>query len=305
MSKKVDADETAIVPAENVLSSPEGEIKADSLIVIETLPVITEQLQSIKPVIEKKISNVLALDCNKNTVKAIKDLRADLNADFENLEQRRKFVKSKVMEPYEDFNKVYKNCVTTLFEDADAKLKARINEVDEIRKAEKRTAVETFFNEYLQSQNIDFVTFNDANINVTLNSSKKGLLEQAKAYIDRISDDLKLIDTQEHKEEILVEYKKSLNVSSAITTVCDRHKAIEAEKVKKEQAEQVEAERQAAVDKVKAAAAEDAPLSTPKVAEDDPLIRMRMGNTLIEARRSDCIILKRLISNGRYKILIK
>lgn len=303
MSKKVDADETAIVPAENVLSSQEGEIKADSLIVIETLPVITEQLHSIKPVIEKKVSNVLALDCNASTVKAIKVLRADLRADFENLEKRRKFVKSKVMEPYEEFNKVYKDCVTTIFEDADAQLKARIDEVDEIRKAEKRTEVETFFNEYLQSQNIDFVTFNDANINVTLNSSKKGLLEQAKAYIDRISDDLKLIDTQEYKEEILVEYKKSLNVSSAITTVCDRHKAIEAEKVKKEQAEQAEAERQAAVDKVKAAAAEDAPLSAPKAAAADPVIIMKLGTTRIKAKKSDCVILKNLLSNGRYEIL--
>lgn len=303
MSKKVDADETAIVPAENVLSSQEGEIKADSLIVIETLPVITEQLHSIKPVIEKKVSNVLALDCNASTVKAIKVLRTDLRADFENLEKRRKFVKSKVMEPYEEFNKVYKDCVTTIFEDADAQLKARIDEVDEIRKAEKRTEVETFFNEYLQSQNIDFVTFNDANINVTLNSSKKGLLEQAKAYIDRISDDLKLIDTQEYKEEILVEYKKSLNVSSAITTVCDRHKAIEAEKVKKEQAEQAEAERQAAVDKVKVAAAEDAPLSTPKTVEADPVIIMKLGATKIKAKKSDCVILKNLLSNGRYEIL--
>lgn len=303
MSKKVDADETAIVPAENVLSSSEGEIKADSLIVIETLPVITEQLQSIKPVIEKKISNVLALDCNKNTVKAIKDLRSDLRADFENLEQRRKFVKSKVMEPYEDFNKVYKDCVTTLFEDADEKLKKRIDEVDEARKAEKRAEVETYFNELLQSKNIDFVTFADANINVTLNSSKKGLLEQAKAYIDRISDDLKLIDTQEYKEEILVEYKKSLNASSAITTVCDRHKAIEAEKVKKEQAEQIEAERRAAVDKVKVAAAEDAPLSTPKTVEADRVIIMKLGTTRIKAKKSDCIILKNLLSNGRYEIL--
>lgn len=302
MSKTTE-NETAIATKNSAEIVTSEDIKADSLIVIETLPVITEQLQSIKPVIEKKISNVLALDCNKNTVKAIKDLRADLNADFENLEQRRKFVKSKVMEPYEDFNKVYKNCVTTLFEDADAKLKARINEVDEIRKAEKRTEVENYFNEYLKSQNIDFVTFADANINVTLNSTKKGLLSQAKAYIDRISDDLKLIDTQEYKEEILVEYKKSLNVSSAITTVRDRHKAIEAEKIKNEQAEQAKAEQREAVNKVKAAAVEDTPLSTPKTVEADPVIIMKLGATKIKAKKSDCVILKNLLSNGRYEIL--
>ena len=46
---------------------------------------------------------------------------------------------------------------------------------------------------------------------------------------------LKLIDTQEHKTEILVEYKQSLNVSQAITSVTNRFKAIEEEKKRQEE----------------------------------------------------------------------
>ena len=41
-------------------------------------------------------------------------------------------------------------------------------------------------------------------------------------FIDKISSDLDLIDTQQNKDEILVEYKKDLNVSRAITEVAKR-----------------------------------------------------------------------------------
>ena len=65
----------------------------------------------------------------------------------------------------------------------------------------------------------------------------KSLKEQAKYFIDKVADDLKLIETQEHKAEILVEYKQTLNVSNAITTVANRFKAIEEEKVRQQEKE--------------------------------------------------------------------
>lgn len=311
MSEKVIVNENENIPAENtelvVAENPPSEdITVESLIVVKQLPVIEEQLKSIKAVIEKKVANVLALDCNEKTVNAIKVLRTDLRKDFEELEQRRKLVKNKVMEPYEAFDKVYKECVTNIFEDADGKLKKRIDEVDNARKAEKRAETEAYFNEYLQSKNIDFVTFEDAKINVTLNASKKSLLEAAKAFIDRICDDLKLIDTQEHKEEILVEYKKSLNVSSAITSVSERHKAIEAERERQQEAQAIKETEQATVDKVNAAKAETAPLTAPKTApktasDEDKVIIMTVGK--VKAKKSDLLILKQLLTNGKYEII--
>ena len=204
----------------------------DGLITIKQLPIIEEQLKSIEANIKSKVSGVLALECTENTVKAIKVLRADLNKDFAELEERRKLVKKKVMEPYEAFEAIYKERVTNIFKSTDDTLKKRIDYVENALKAEKRTEVESYFNEYRDSKQIDFVEFCNANINVTLSASKKSLKEAAKAFIDRICNDLELIGTQEHKEEILVEYKQSLNVSSSITMVCARHKAIEDERKK-------------------------------------------------------------------------
>lgn len=274
----------------------------NDLIVVKQLPVIEEQLKTIKVNIEDKVSGVLALECTEGTVKAIKVLRADLTKDFKELEERRKLVKSKILAPYEAFETIYKECVTDIFKSADTELKKRIDDVENNLKYEKRKEIEDYFNEYAKSKNIDFIGFFDANINVTMSASKKSLMEQAKAFIDKIYDDLKLIDTQEHKEEILVEYKATLNVSNAITSVSERHKAIEKEKAKQEIAEQMKQEQAEVIEKVNEAKAE--PLSAPKeVSDDDKIIIMKIGNTRIRAKKSDCKILKNLLTNGKYEIL--
>ena len=136
--------------------------------------------------------------------------------------------------PYEDFENSYKKYISDKYKSADVELKNKIDTVENELKVNKKAEVVNYFNEYLSSKNIDFIKYEQANINITLTVSMKSLKEQAKNFIDKIADDLNLIDTQEHKAEILVEYKQSLNVSQAITTVTNRFKAIEEEKAKQE-----------------------------------------------------------------------
>ena len=88
----------------------------------------------------------------------------------------------------------------------------------------------SYFEEYKKSLGIDFVTYEQVNLNITMSVSLKKLKETIKTFLDKVMDDLKLIATQEHKDEILYEYKRSLNVSVAITSVTERYKAIEEEK---------------------------------------------------------------------------
>ena len=92
--------------------------------------------------------------------------------------------------------------------------------------------------------------YENAGINVTLSASMKSLKEQAKSFIDRITDYLALIDTQEHKAEIMVEYKKTLNFSQAITTVTSRLKAIEEQKQQEIERQQRIEEEKKVVEKV-------------------------------------------------------
>ncbi len=206
----------------------------NSLIIVKQLPVIEEQLKVVSAEIDAKVSGAIGLVCTEENVKTIKEIRATLNKESKEFEDKRKQVKAEIMKPYEEFEAIYKECISDKYKKADVELKNKIDSVENELKANKKTEVVNYFNEYLNSKNIDFITYEQANINITLTASMKSLKEQAKNFIDKIADDLKLIDTQEHKAEILVEYKQSLNVSNAITTVSDRFKAIEEEKDKQE-----------------------------------------------------------------------
>lgn len=212
----------------------------EGLIVIKQLPVIEEQLKQVSLEIEKKVNEALNLICTEETVKTVKDVRAMLNKESKEFEDKRKQVKTEVMKPYEEFEKIYKECIADKYKKADVELKNKIDSVENELKENKKTEVVNYFNEYLNSKNIDFITFERANINITLSASMKSLKEQSKNFIDKIADDLNLIDTQEHKAEILVEYKQSLNVSNAITTVNNRFKAIEEEKAKQEREKELQ-----------------------------------------------------------------
>lgn len=205
------------------------------LIVVKQLPIIQEQLKQLPTEIEQKVENAKKLVCTEETVKEIKQVRADLNKEFKDLETQRKLVKEQVLAPYMQFEEVYKQYVSDKYKNADIELKNKVDSVENELKTKKEQEVKDYFEEYKTANNIDFITYEQARINVTLSASMKSLKEQAKAFIDKIVDDLKLIETQEHKAEILVEYKQSLNVSQAITTVTIRFKAIEEEKKKQEE----------------------------------------------------------------------
>lgn len=216
-------------------------ITEGQVITIKQLPIIEERLQLIKAEIDAKTQHVLALDCNDATVKAIKSLRADLNKDFSELEEKRKEVKRAVMSPYERFEEVYTECVTNIYKQTDAILKGRIAIVENAIKANKEKEIRVYYDEYAESLGIDFVPYEKSGITVTLSASTKKLKEQAAAYLDRIADELKLIGTQpqELQPEILVEYKRTVNVAYSIQTVIERKKAIEEEAERaRQQAEQ-------------------------------------------------------------------
>ena len=217
----------------------------NEIIVVKQLPVIVEQLQTIKADVTARTSDVMNLVVNEDTVKEVKAIRAELNKEFKYWEDKRKEVKTAIMQPYDNFEAAYKDCITTVYKTADVDLKNKIDSVESELKQNRAREVLDYFNEYLCSVEAvtgislyDFVTFEKANINITLSASLKSLKKQAKEFIDRICEDVNLIGTQEHKDEIWHEYKSTLNASSAITTVVNRHKAIEEAKAR-------EAERQA------------------------------------------------------------
>ena len=271
------------------------------LIEVKQLPVIEEQLRSVSTVIDERVKNATSLVCTEESVKTIKEIRAELNKDYKEFESKRKLVKEQVLKPYNDFENVDKECISDKFRNADIILKGKIDNVENELKAKKEKEIKEYFEEYKTANNIGFITYGQARINVTLSASMKSLKEQAKQFIDKIVDDLKLIETQEHKTEILVEYKQTLNVSQAITTVTNRFKAIEEEKKKEEQkVVHIEMNENHEITKESYEQLENIfnkPLEQPKEEIQEDILTLRFT---VRGTRTKLKALKEFLENGGY-----
>lgn len=202
------------------------------LMTIKQLPLIEEHLKDLSTEIDEKVEKAKSLICTEENVKEIKQIRADLNKESKEMEIQRKAIKEQVMRPYNDFENIYKQYVLDKYKSADTDLKQKIDTVEIELKTIKEQEIREYFEEYRQSLNIDFIKFENAKIDVNLSSSKMSLKKQAKEFIDRVNTDLATIMLQEHKDEILVEYKQNgLILNKAIETTLTRIKAIEEEKI--------------------------------------------------------------------------
>ena len=275
------------------------------LIIVKQLPQIEEHLKELSTEIDKKVESAKSLVCTEESVKMIKQTRADLNKEFKELETQRKSVKEQILAPYMKFEEVYKTYISEKYKSADMDLKQKIDSTENELKAQKGQEIRDYFEEYKTANNIDFVNFEQANINVTLTASKKNLKEQVKKFIDEIVDDLKLVETQDCKEEILVEYKQTLNISRAIQDVANRHKLLEEEKRKQEelkskQLEEVQRQAEISIKEQEIATKEalnNFVIEAPKVEEQEEVLTLKFT---VKGTRTKLKELKKFLEDGGY-----
>ena len=103
---------------------------------------------------------------------------------------------------------------------------------------------------------------------ITLSASIKSLQRTVKEFIDKVNSDIKLIHTMQHRDEIMVEYKKNYDVSLSTQIVLERKAELEKEKQFTVQAAQREIANNQVIKKVEEAAAEPEPLTAPAVVEE-------------------------------------
>ena len=211
------------------------ELNLNEIVKIEQMPKVFEQLELIGAYVDEQLKDLDKLECTDKNKQEVKDKRTVINNTLNMLETKRKEIKSKLNEPYDIFNKKYEETTKLKLQEASKLLTDKINKIEDEQKRKKREEVERYFNEYATSKDIDFVKFEQLNLNITLSVSEKNLKEQVKTFVDKVVDDLILIASQEHNDEILLDYKKTLNVSSAISNVLNRYKELEELKKKEEE----------------------------------------------------------------------
>lgn len=202
----------------------------ENAIVLKQLPIIEDRMRELGDAVKERVKQACSLVCTEDTYKEIKKVRAQLNKEFNELEEQRKKVKNAILDPYKAFENVYDECVAEPYRQADKQLAERIRGVTDGLLAEKTDEVLKYFEEYRTSKGLDFLEFEHANIRVTMSDSLKKLKEKAKDVIDHVAADVDVIRSMEYAEEILVEYKQDFMLNAALSRVKERHKAIEAAK---------------------------------------------------------------------------
>lgn len=235
-------------------------------------PIIEEKLRALKVEVEKITADAMTLVCNEDTVQAVKGTRTDLNKRFAELEDQRKAVKAAVLGPYQQFEEIYKECVSIPFKKADADLKQKITDVEREQKQRCEDALREYFAELCAAHHIDFVPYERAGITISMADAKaktqppKKLREQLEQFMERIAAEVTMISTMDDAEEIMTEYKQSLDAARAVGTVQERHRRIEAERAAMAAREEAKAREADAVKKVEAFAPPVAAPEAPKVA---------------------------------------
>lgn len=195
------------------------------------IPVIQHDLERIGKMVDTRLSelNLDGLVATEETIKSMKTLRADLNKELKDFEEQRKVVKELVNKPYQEMEDVYKQQVSDKYKNAVDVLKKKIDEHEFKIKLEKKQQLFDYFKDVTDLAGIDFVAFEEVGIDVNLSTTIKKYKEQIDEFIEKVNSDVSLINTQEHKAEIFVEYKKNLNVSKAIQDVTERKQLEQAE----------------------------------------------------------------------------
>lgn len=211
------------------------------LVVLKQLPIIEEQLIKVSEEIDDKLEIAKSLVCSEENKNTVKQLRTSFMKEFDDWEEKRKDIKNKIINPYNQFEEAYKKYIGDKYKKADQELKNKIDTVEAEQKAKKEKELQEYFKEYKTSHNLDFLNFEKLNITVSLSSSLKALKEQIKEFIDRVLEDIQIINAQSDADEIMVEYKQTLNASNAITTVLNRKEMLKREQeIKEKQVEERE-----------------------------------------------------------------
>jgi len=206
----------------------ENKINVNEIVRIETMPKVFSQLEQIGAFIDEKIKDIDILPCTEENKQEVKQRRTEINNILKELDDRRKFIKAKILEPYEMFNEKYEQECKGKLVSASEILKTKIDTIEEQQKKEKYDELYDFAMEYIAVNEIqDYIKFEDIGLNITLSASIKSLKEQVIDYCEKIKQDIELIKMEEYRDEILYEYKKNHNFVECKKMVVDRHKAMQ------------------------------------------------------------------------------
>ena len=195
---------------------------------IYDLSVTEKNLQRIAEECREKSEAAKAMACTEETKQAVKKTRTELKKKFEEYETERKVRTAEYEKPLKDFKTLYDKYIKIPFTEADAALKRKIDDVEDIQKLEKANNVMVYAIELIKAYSLDWLGPDVMRImpKINLTDSETKLQKQVTATLDRIKKDVDYINKLESKDEILAEYMESLDMTQALDIVERRKQAV-------------------------------------------------------------------------------
>ena len=289
----------------NEITKPEfnGEIKAE----IKGLAKIEDNIKEVKKFAEDLNKYYATVVWTEDTLNDAKDEKANVNKFKDKVAEFRKNIIAEYNKPIALFETTAKDTEAILKETYET-INIQVKKYEDDTKEKIKKQCIEYFNERIASEKIDFVTFDNMNLSITLGmQTKSGDLtkktkDEINSFVEKIVSDIELINEEELKTEILVEYKKTLNASASILEVKRRAKAIEDEKQRQiELAKQREIQQQtiAKVDAVVEQPAQSTIINAP--IEEKPEKKIYNVSFKVYGTLDQLIELKQYLVNGGYK----
>lgn len=273
----------------------------EQLIIVRQLPIIEERLREKAEDIKARTQMACSMACTPETVIEVKKVRAALNKEFGEYEQARKAVKKAVLAPYDSFEEKYKTYISDEFGKADKQLKHMVDNVEYHLRDTKEKALRLYYAEHLAAAGLNAADWNfeRTGIQVILSKSDKSLKAALKGWIEARTSEMRTIESMEHADEIMVEYKRSINLSEAILVVKDRHKAIEEAQAQREARETVTPPVVEEVSQAPVVEALAPPVIEPVAAvmDDEPVFKLSFS---VYGTKPQLRALKQFLNDGGY-----
>lgn len=230
----------------------------NELIRVVQLPVIEERLRAMKEQVDARVRDALSLACTDETLSAVKTARADLRKEFDALEEQRKAVKKSVLGPYEQFEAVYRECVSDTYNMADRELKGKISAVEDGIKSDCEAELKAYFAELTAAEHVEWLTWDRMGLKIDLTSARQKshtkLRDKVAEFVCGVAQSVETISNMEDAEEIMAEFRQCLSIGKAFAVVQERHQRIETERRAAEERKAVMDAQRAAVERVEAVA---------------------------------------------------
>jgi hypothetical protein len=192
-----------------------------NLITIEQLPVVAERFSQMVEPVRMRVDEILAMDCTEETKKAIKAERAALNRFRDEMKAAVRSKKNELFAPWVAVEDEVKR-IDRICAEADEALKDKIGAVESEEKSAKERALRGYFDEKCIFHDIEWLEYESMPLTVRLSDSMKSLYRTVDTFVERIAADAEVILRMEDAPEIMYEYKKCLNLASAVKIVAER-----------------------------------------------------------------------------------